>query len=78
MAENEFVEREKQEQNTQNAKNIEYIIEVLRGVVSDINDLKKELRTVRQELRNIDKLRPLKNTEGLSQDLPEAAGEVTA
>ena len=62
MSENEFQERAEREQGMSQALQITAILETLRGLDEKIsNTVKKEVRVIREELRMLDKLRPLRS-----------------
>lgn len=60
MSGNEFVNREQKEQEKANTENVALLIGQVRDLTSLVKEVQKELRTAREELRNIGKLRPLR------------------
>lgn len=69
---NEFNERAKVEQERQLRNNIQVILNSIGDLTNKVVELKKEVRSTREELRNLDKLRPLKKTEE-TVEAPEVA-----
>jgi len=74
MPGNEFQERAENEQKTVQAQQISTILDTVQGLVTELRAVKKELRTARAELRNLDKLRPLRSEK---EEAEEVAPEVT-
>lgn len=60
---NEYNQRQKIELERIQAKNILAILGEIRSLSKKLDDTRKELRTVREELRNVGKLRPLRSVE---------------
>ncbi len=60
MSGNEFVNREQKEQEKANTENVALLIGQVRDLTTLVKEVQKELRTAREELRNIGKLRPLR------------------
>lgn len=78
MGGNEFIDRERSEQDGVNKSNIVVLIGLVKEALVSLSELKKEQRTIRQELRNIDKLRPLRNKDEEVEETPVgASGEQT-
>lgn len=80
MPGNEFQERAESEQRTVQAQQISTILEVVQGFGVELKAVKKELRTARAELRNLDKLRPLRSEKEESEEAApsgDIAPEVT-
>jgi len=59
---NEFNEIRKLEQEKEMSNNIKILVEEVRKVNEALIEVKKTQTIIRQDLRNLDKLRPLKNT----------------
>lgn len=69
---NEFQERADTEQRGVQSEQISRILEGIQVLVEDVKAVKKELRTARGELRNLDKLRPLRSA---AEEEAEAVSE---
>jgi len=58
---NEFVERDQQESDRAESVKIDILVQDMRELKSLVVEIQKELRTAREELRNVEKLRPLRS-----------------
>lgn len=74
MADNEFQQQADREQRRVQAEQITAILEIVKGLDAKVAAaVKKEVRVVREELRNLDKLRPLRSPK--EEEAEEAAEE---
>lgn len=62
MEGNEFVQTQKREQEQAQANAVNFLVQEIKKIVVIVNDLKKDNRTIREELRKLQdkKLRPLR------------------
>lgn len=58
---NEFVQIREMEQAREMSNSVQAILSFMKKISEDLIELKKGQTTIREELRNIDKLRPLRN-----------------
>lgn len=61
MEENEFQRRSQEERSIVQDKKISAILEYVKANNEKLDKVFKELRAVRQDLRNLENLRPLRN-----------------
>ena len=72
---NEFQEQADNEQKRVQATQLSSILEIVTGLAAEVKILRKENRTIREELRNLDKLRPLRSPKDEEAEQEEAAEE---
>lgn len=75
MPGNEFQERAEAEQRGVQGEQITLILAAVQRLEVEVKALRKENRTIREELRNLDKLRPLRTAK--EEEAEEAAEPVT-
>lgn len=63
MADNEFQKRRDMEEKQVESGNNIFVLEAVKTLVKMVAQLSKDIRKVREELRNIKNLRPLKEVE---------------
>lgn len=68
MEENGFQVQAEREQKNSQAIQITLTLQLLKNLTEKVDAVKKEIRTVREELRNINKLRPLRSNDGVDVD----------
>lgn len=69
MADNAFQEQADREQRRVQAEQLAAILEIVKGLDEKVTSaVKKEVRVIREELRNLDKLRPLRSPKDEEKD----------
>lgn len=63
MSENEYIQRQRVEQEAANLENVQYILLQTKAMVLALADLGKQVYKIREELRRLDTLKPLTGRE---------------